>query len=613
MTRHPLEKTLKHWFGYDSFRPLQRDIIVNTLNGNDSLVLIPTGGGKSICYQLPAVILPGLTIVVSPLISLMKDQVQSLQNNGIAAFALNSSLPPEDVDNLFKALAKGEIKILYLSPERLVSEEERLKSFGKVSLIAIDEAHCISQWGHDFRPEYTRLSFLRTLFPETPVMALTATADKVTRNDILSQLHINPGNVFISSFDRPNLSLDVRQGLDSNEKFRAIKGVIDRHPDESGIIYCLSRKNTEQLAEKLRAAGYDALPYHAGLSNQMRDKVQDDFINDRIHIVVATIAFGMGIDKSDVRYVIHYNLPKSIESFYQEIGRGGRDGLECETLLFFNYQDLVTLRSFAENSGQQQINLEKLSRMEEYAEARVCRRKILLNYFGEPSETDCGNCDVCQDPPERFDGTVPVQMALSAVARSNQNIDLPTTVEILRGQYTARVKNAGYHLLKTFGVGHDTPPRHWRDYLLQMLQSGIIEIAYDKERHLVITPLGLDILYGRKKALLAIPKEINVKKRVKKGGRNRPAPGLSLNDEGLFAPSPREEHNFRQLKNLRLEIAREKNVPPYIIFTDKTLRHLAASLPDNTDEFLKIPGVGSKKLELYAPRFISLINELKGE
>lgn len=590
---------LKTYYGYDSFRPLQEEIISHTVRGGDALVLMPTGGGKSLCYQIPALMLEGTAVVVSPLISLMKDQVDALRSNGIRAEALNSSNDSVTDAEIYQRICRGEVKILYLSPERLVGEMEWLQQNVRVSLIAIDEAHCISQWGHDFRPEYTQLGYLRNAFPSAPILALTATADKTTKLDILKQLNLRKPRVFVSSFDRPNLSLDVRRSYTSKDRLGVIKDTILRHRGESGIIYCLSRKATQQLAEKLSESGFNVGVYHAGMTALQRTRVQEDFINDRIDVICATIAFGMGIDKSNVRFVIHNNLPKSIESFYQEIGRGGRDGLGTETILFYNLQDLITLKKFAEESGQKEINLEKLKRMEEYAEASVCRRRILLNYFGETSDCQCGNCDVCKNPPQRFDGTIVIQKALSAIRRTNQQIGLWTTVDILRGNTNASIMSKGYNSLKTFGAGRDIPAREWHDYLLQMLQMGYIEIAYNEDMHLKVTSLGDDVLYGRRRAELAVIVHEDRRKSRKK-----------VVQPVLFNLAQGEDAVlFEKLRVLRRTIADEIGKPAYIVLSDKTLHALAQSRPTTLDDFGEVSGIGQYKKETLGERFTALIRE----
>lgn len=595
---------LKSYFGYDEFRPMQQEIIEAVTSGSDALVLMPTGGGKSLCYQIPALMMEGTAVVVSPLISLMKDQVEALHANGIEAATLNSGIPVDEERRIRELCMSGKIRLLYISPERLMLELDWLAELMRVSLFAIDEAHCISQWGHDFRLEYTQLGIIHDRFPDVPVIALTATADKLTKTDIVEKLRLRNPRIFISSFDRPNLSLDVKRGLSAADKLRAIMQVIGRHPHESGIIYCISRRVTESLAEKLKAKGVAAGVYHAGLPIDQRNRVQEDFINDRIDVVVATIAFGMGIDKSNVRYVIHYNLPKSIESFYQEIGRGGRDGLPTETLLFFNIQDLMTLRSFADSSGQRDISHEKLNRMQEYAEAQVCRRRILLNYFGEESDCHCGNCDVCHNPPLYFDGTVLVQKALSAIMRAGQQIGFTLTAEILRGTMSPDVVSRSYHRLKTFGAGRDISFRDWQDYLLQMLQMGFIEIAYDDDRHLRVTSLGRDILFGHRKAQLATI--IREDLRVKKSKERRKA----VTAESAASGGKQEDGIlYERLRELRQEIAQANNWPAYVVMSDKSLHAIATEKPTTIEAFGAIFGIGEHKRNAYGQRFISFISD----
>ena len=598
-------QTLKRYFGYDSFRPLQEEIIRTLLAGKDSLVLMPTGGGKSICYQLPALLCEGTAVVVSPLISLMKDQVESLCANGVAAGALNSSNDETENAALRRSCMEGKLKLLYISPEKLIAEANYLLRDMHISLFAIDEAHCISQWGHDFRPEYAQMGFIREMFPNIPVIALTATADKITREDIVRQLHLNQPKVFISSFDRPNLSLTVKRGYQQKEKSKAILDFINRHRGESGIIYCMSRSKTETVAQMLQKQGLHVAVYHAGLSSARRDEAQDDFINDRVQIVCATIAFGMGIDKSNVRWVIHYNLPKSIESFYQEIGRAGRDGLPSDTLLFYSLADLILLTKFATESGQQGINLEKLQRMQQYAEADVCRRRILLSYFGEATTEDCGNCDVCKNPPQRFDGTVIVQKALSAIVRTEQQIGTSILVDILRGNNTPDVSEKGYQQLKTFGAGREVPARDWQDYLLQMLQLGYFEIAYNENNHLKITSSGSDVLFGRAHARLAV---IRREEFAPAKGRKKKST-IPVRELPLGLPNTESEELFEALRALRKRLADQEALPAYIVLSDKVLHLLSTARPITMEAFGNISGIGEYKKKKYGKDFVELIKK----
>ena len=598
-------QTLKRYFGYDSFRPLQEEIIRTVLDGRDSLVLMPTGGGKSICYQLPALLCEGTAIVVSPLISLMKDQVESLCANGVAAGALNSSNDETENAVLRRACMEGRLKLLYISPEKLIAEANYLLRDMHISLFAIDEAHCISQWGHDFRPEYAQMGFIREMFPNIPVIALTATADKITREDIVRQLHLRQPKIFISSFDRPNLSLTVKRGYQQKEKSKAILDFIGRHPGESGIIYCMSRSKTETVAQMLQKQGLRVGVYDAGLSSARRDEAQNDFINDRVQIVCATIAFGMGIDKSNVRWVIHYNLPKSIESFYQEIGRAGRDGLPSDTLLFYSLADLILLTKFATESGQQGINLEKLQRMQQYAEADVCRRRILLSYFGETTTEDCGNCDVCKNPPQRFDGTVIVQKALSAIVRTEQQIGTSILVDILRGNNTPDVSEKGYQQLKTFGAGREVPARDWQDYLLQMLQLGYFEIAYNETNHLKITSSGSDVLFGRAQARLAV---IRREESAPAKGRKKKST-IPVRELPLGLPNTESEELFEALRALRKRLADQEALPAYIVLSDKVLHLLSTARPTTMEAFGNISGIGEYKKKKYGKDFVELIKK----
>ena len=587
-------EVLKKYFGYENFRPMQEEIISSVLDKKDTVVLMPTGGGKSLCFQIPALVQRGLAIVVSPLISLMQDQVTALQANGISAFFLNSTLSFDEQEDIKSAAQNGEVKILYVSPERLVSRDFLffLQSLD-ISLFAIDEAHCISGWGHDFRPEYTKLSMIKNNFPNIPIIALTATADRLTRKDIIVQLRLEDPKSFISSFDRPNLSLTVLPG---RERLKKILNFIGQRMDESGIIYCLSRKNTEKVAAKLRASGIDARHYHAGMSAIDREDVQDKFIRGDLSVICATIAFGMGIDKSNVRYVIHYNLPKNIEGYYQEIGRAGRDGLPSDTLLFYTFQDVVLLRRILDGSGDKTLQLAKLERMQQYADALTCRRKILLHYFHEYLDEDCGNCDVCKNPPEIFDGTDIAKKALSTIVRMDQKAAISFVVDVLRGSRRYDITSRGYDKLSVHGIGSDINSEEWRQYFLQLLNLGLVFVAYEQNYALKITKLGKKVLLGEKNVdlvnLSSFEKRVEEEKSEKKSKRME-------TDEKLF----------EILRELRLKISRQKRVPPYIIFSDASLDMMSANKPVNTVQFRQISGVGDKKLKEYGDIFISKIVE----
>ena len=599
---------LRSCYGYDSFRGQQWDIIEHALDGGDSIVLMPTGGGKSLCFQIPGLMSEeGFVIVISPLLALMNDQIDALQQNGIPALALNSE--KSDIENrqTMELLMQGKVKLLYISPEKLLSEIDRCSETitSRICLFAVDEAHCISQWGHDFRPEYTQLGALKQRFPDIPMMALTATADRITRDDIAQQLHIPDARLFVSSFDRPNISLNVVQGSTGKVKFRQIVQFINLHRDESGIIYCLRRKDTEKMAADLTRLGIKAEPFHAGMSVSEKQRVQRDFINDDLKVVCATIAFGMGIDKSNVRYVIHSNMPRNIESYYQEIGRAGRDGLPADALLFYNYGDMVTLQQFAQQSGQVQINMDKLRRMQQFAESGVCRRRILLNYFNERFDHDCHNCDVCDNPPERFDGTRYAQMALSAIMRTQEQATMYTVTDILRGWRKAEIIEKGYDQLKTFGVGHDLSTPEWNAYLLQMLQLGLFEVAYNENNHLKITEFGNEVLYGRQTIELNKFERRDLKSRKTQPVEEKPIPDLHFS-------TPTKEMDkalFERLRDVRKALAQASHIAPYMVFSDKSLQAMATEKPTTQSEFGIIYGVGQLKCQKYWRPFTAAIRD----
>ena len=592
---------LRRFYGYDQFRPLQLDIINSVMEGHDTLVLMPTGGGKSICYQLPALLADeGVTIVVSPLIALMRDQVESLLANGIPAAAVHSNQTEAENRQVMEGVYNGHIRLLYISPERLLIELGRIGGNLKVAMIAIDEAHCISQWGHDFRPEYTQLGMLKERFPGIPVMALTATANKTTRDDIIRQLALKDPRVFISSFDRPNISLTVYSGLKKTQKMQRIRSLIRKYPGDSGIIYCMSRKATESMAEDLRLLGYKAAAYHAKMSAADRTSTQQRFINGDLQIVCATVAFGMGIDKSNIRWVVHNNMPQSIEGYYQEIGRAGRDGLPAEAVMFFSANDLITLQHFVDESGQQLLNNEKLNRMREYVDAQVCRRRILLSYFNELTDHDCGNCDVCLNPPHRFDGTQLTQMALSAIIRTEGRAGISMLIDVLRGSGRADLKEKGYDKLKTFGVGHDVSYRAWNHYITQMLQLGLFDIDYADHNRFTVTPYGMRVLFNGEKILLA---------RYEDAAQTVIQPELKTTKRNQTDFS---RQLFDKLKQLRTSIAKKEGVPAYIVFSDKTLTEMARMKPTSKAEFMLVEGVGEHKTERYWRQFVNVIIENVG-
>lgn len=584
---------------------MQEEVIRRILAGEDSLVLMPTGGGKSICFQLPAIYLPGTALVVSPLIALMKDQVEGLVANGIPAATLNSLMPEEEQQRVKQLCVQGKIKLLYISPERIKAEADWFLPRLDLSLIAIDEAHCVSHWGHDFRPEYTQLAILKERFPKVPVVALTATADKITRKDIIDQLKLRDPRTFISSFDRPNISLNVRRGLNKKEKIAAMVRFIRKHRGESGIIYCMRRADTTELADDLSLYNIRAIAYHAGMEPRERERAQNDFINDRAEVVCATVAFGMGIDKSNVRWVIHYSMPGSIENYYQEVGRAGRDGAKAEALLFYSMSDLIVLRRFAEESGQSEVNLEKLNRMQRYCESDICRRRVLLSYFGEEMDHDCGNCDVCENPPSRFDGSVLVQKALSALVRTGERIGMQMLIDILRASRRVEVIERGYDRLKTYGAGRDLSYRMWKEYIYQMIQLGYMEIDYAADRALKMTPLGRKVLYGEQKAQLVVYREPDEsaygKRAAKTGGPSKAQPIRPK------AASTVEETLLDSLRQLRKQISEREHIPAYIIFSDDALQDMVEKKPVTLDAFSDIRGVGQIKLDRYGKVFVSLI------
>lgn len=597
-----LQQTLKQNFGYSTFRPQQEEIITSVLHQKDNLVLMPTGGGKSICFQLPAILLEHLTIVISPLISLMKDQVESLLENGISAAYYNSSIDEFEKQHLVEECLNNKIKLLYMAPETLFQVKNTWFKQLKISLIAIDEAHCVSMWGHDFRPEYQKIGSLRQEFNNIPMIALTATADKITRKDIIKQLNLNEPDFFLSSFNRPNLSLKVRSQIPKKKKEKEVLDFINNRPGKSGIIYCLSRKETEAWAKLLNANNIEAHYYHAGLNTEQRNKVQDAFIHDTTPVICATIAFGMGIDKSNVRWVIHNNLPKNLEGYYQEIGRAGRDGLDSETILYYNYRDVILLNDFIKDSEFKPIYQEKINRILQYAEATTCRRRILLSYFSEHLEDDCGNCDVCKNPPEVIEGKVIAQKALSALYRTNFQVGINTCINILRGSKAIDIYEKDYHQLKTYGVGAEYSFNDWQHYITQLINMGAIEIAYDENFHLKSTDFGQKILKGEKTINLTKPQPKELKTKVAKKSKTK-----------IGSPTGIANNLFEHLKSIRKIAAAEKGVPAYIIFHDSALKDMATKKPSSEIEMLEVQGMGDAKFRTYGQLFLQAIVEFDAQ
>ncbi len=588
---------LKKFYGYSSFLPMQYEVIKCVMEGNDAVVLMPTGGGKSICFQIPALLMEGCTIVVSPLLALMKDQVDTLQSHGIPAAAINSNQSEQFNREVAEQVFAGRIKLLYISPERLLAELDSWSASMKISLIAIDEAHCISQWGHDFRIEYTRLSILKSRFPNVPIMALTATADRLTRDDIVKQLSIPDAKLFITSFDRKNISLRVVRNMSGNDKFRMMVKFIESHKGDSGIIYCMRRADTEKLAAKLLQIGYNAAAYHAGLDTDIKEKVQTDFLNDDLQIVCATVAFGMGINKSNVRWVIHNNMPKNMECYYQEIGRAGRDGMPAEAIMFYSFSDVAALMNLAKQSSNADVETDKIRRMQQYAESSVCRRRILLSYFNERFDHDCGNCDVCMDPPERFDGTQLCQMAMSAIVRVGEKENFSTIIDILKGSTKTEIIKKGYDHLKTYGVGRNLNFAQWNAYLLQMLQMGLIDVAYEHGNHLRVTGYGWEVLKSQKSVQLSRFYYDN----------HTVARNIEKKEDSIMSAS--DKLLFDSLKELRRDIAHKLHMPPYMVFSDKVLEAIAINRPTSKAMFSLLPGIGEKKTETFWKPFTDMVNE----
>lgn len=590
---------LKSVFGYQSFRKGQEEVINASLNGRDALVVMATGNGKSLCYQIPALCFEGLTLVISPLISLMKDQVDQLQANGIEADFLNSSQTLEQQQQVQNKLISGQLKLLYVSPEKVMTNTFfQLISYSKVSFIAIDEAHCISQWGHDFRPEYTQLGGLKASFPHAPIMALTATADYATRQDILTHLNLENPHKYIGSFDRPNIRYTLEEKYKPMEQLTRF---VLAQKGKSGIIYCNSRNKVERIAESLRNKGVSAAAYHAGMETALRERVQQDFQRDNVQVVVATIAFGMGINKSNVRFVAHFDLPRSIESYYQETGRAGRDDLPAEAVLFYEPADYTWLQKILlekPETPQRQIEQHKLEAIGEFAESQTCRRLVLLNYFGEHRQTPCNNCDICLDPPKKYDGLVDAQKVMSTIYRVGQCFGAHYVIAVLRGMQNQKIIERQHDKLSVYGIGKDKSKEHWQSVIRQLIHLGFVQqVISELNPTLQLTESAKAILKGEEPLELAMPR-ISA---ISKIAHNPQRQGVANYDKDLFA----------RLRFLRKQIADKENIPPYIVFNDATLQEMAQYMPTSNIEMLQINGVGSIKLERFGQPFMTLIQEHK--